>query len=216
MPGGFPSVPAGRAGGLMPCGLHVFFCDLLSLRGTAVIDPAFKACLLRYISSRGEDFQRAELPGTDTRLHLEPEFRFERVHTCFQKAVSPKGRVLDALKKAERSRDESFTEALVRLIREKGMSHAECYRRAGIDRKLFSKIQKDVHYRPSRKTAFAFALALELNEEEAREFLARAGYALSKSDAFDLVIEYCIRAKIYDVMLINEYLLELDLPLLGA
>ena len=115
-----------------------------------------------------------------------------------------------------RFRDESFTEALIRLIREKGMSHAECYRRAGIDRKLFSKIQKDVHYRPSRKTAFAFVFALELNEKEAREFLARAGYALSKSDAFDLVIEYCIRAKIYDVMLINEYLLELDLPLLGA
>lgn len=181
-----------------------------------MIDSAFKECLLRYISSRGEDFQRAEFPGTDTLLHLEPEICFERVHTCFQKAVSPKGRVLDALKKAVSFRDESFTEALLRLIREKGMSHAECYRRAHVDRKLFSKIQKDRHYRPSRKTAFAFVFALELNEKEAREFLARAGYALSKSDAFDLAIEYCIRAKIYDVMLINEYLLELDLPLLGA
>lgn len=180
-----------------------------------MIDPAFKECLLRYVSSRGKDFRPAALPGISARSLSAERTCVDFVHSRYL-AVCSKNRVLDELKKIVRSRDESFTEALLRLIREKGMSHAECYRRARIDRKLFSKIQKDTHYRPAKKTALAFALALELDEEEAREFLARAGYALSKSDAFDLAVEYCIRARIYDVVLINEYLFELDLPLLGA
>lgn len=186
-----------------------------------MIDQYVKECILRYISSQGKDFRPAELAfaepdsGEDGKLFSCPHVMGIALPTIGME-LSLRSGIPDALKKLLRFRDESFTEALLRLIKERGMTNAECYRRAHIDRKLFCKIQKDVHYRPAKKTALAFAIALELDEEEAREFLAKAGYALSKSDTFDLVLEYCIRSNIYDVMLINEYLLEFDLPLLGA
>lgn len=186
-----------------------------------MIDQYVKECILRYISSQGKDFRPAELDAAESDSGEDGKL-FSCSHVMgialptIGMGLSLRSGIPDALKKLLRFRDESFTEALLRLIKERGMTNAECYRRAHIDRKLFCKIQKDVHYRPAKKTALAFAIALELDEEEAREFLAKAGYALSKSDTFDLVLEYCIRSNIYDVMLINEYLLEFDLPLLGA
>ena len=114
-----------------------------------------------------------------------------------------------------RSTDEGFSQALLRLIDEKGLTDVQCYKKANVDKRLFSKIRSDPEYRPSKPTVFAFAVALELSLPEAKAFLEKAGFALTRSSKLDLVMEYCIRERFFDVIQINEVLYELDLPLLG-
>lgn len=112
--------------------------------------------------------------------------------------------------------DEGFSKTLIKLIENSRQKNSVIYTRANVDKKLFSKIKNNPDYHPSKNIAIAFAVALKLNLEETKDFIERVGYALSSAIVFDLIIEYCINKKIYNIHKINELLYDKDQPLLGS
>lgn len=110
---------------------------------------------------------------------------------------------------------ESFQQRLFKLIDESGMDDVTVYKKANIDRKVFSRIRCKPDYKPKKKTAVAFAIALELDMPTMADLLSRAGIAFSPSDTFDLIITYCVTNKIYDIFEINAALFKYGQPILG-
>lgn len=141
----------------------------------------------------------------------------------YQKSVKPGRKMELARREATPSldevlrevRDESFSEMLFRKIAEKNMSEVECYRKANIDRKLFSKIRSNGDYKPSKSTALALALALNLGWDELVEMVSKAGYSMSKSNVGDIIIKYFVDRGEYNVITINETLFAYDQVMLG-
>ena len=155
----------------------------------------------RYVSdhtdSRAERLRRLSIPGIEAPCCAEPMADLS---------------LADALEQL----DESFSEMLLRKIDERGLTDAQCYKKANIDRKLFSKIRSDRHYRPSKPTAIALAIALELPLEEMKDMLMKAGFALSHSNKFDIIVEYFVERGNYNVFEINEALFAFDQNLIGG
>ena len=112
--------------------------------------------------------------------------------------------------------DESFSEMLLRIIDEKGLKDPDVYKKANVTKQTFSKIRNNKHYNPTKQTVLAFAIALQLNLDEAKDLLLKSGYALSRSSRFDVIMSYFFESENYDIFEINEVLFAYDESLLGV
>lgn len=191
------------------------------------MDSQLREHLSRFIASKGADFVPTQIGDIVKTTGLagvaakRPSFLGAVAHFAVVGAVASNFFYFLALRQrkkldeAFKIKDETFSQMLCRKIREKGMSHADCYKKAHINRRIFSKLLSDIYYKPQKRTAVAFALALELSMEEAEELLMKAGYAFSDSQLFDLILQYFIRNHTYDIDVINQILWDYDQPLLG-
>ena len=186
------------------------------------LEPATLTELKQYIDSRLNLPEEAAAADEPADFSPQPSQRFESERTSAPKAggthalnsAQMSGAASISLSDALSGMDESFSEMVLRKIDERGMTDAQCYKKAEIDRKLFSKLRGNRLYKPSRQTAVALAIALELSLEETKELLMKAGFALSHSSKFDIIIEYFISRGNYNRFEINEALYEFDQQLI--
>ncbi|MBR4150309.1 MAG: helix-turn-helix domain-containing protein [Firmicutes bacterium] len=145
-----------------------------------------------------------------------PQFFAKRIDHAFRPAKAEKASLeAPELEQILRSKRSSFQKELLRLIDRSGLTDPQIYRRAGIDRRLFSKIRSDENYRPSKRTVLALSAALELSLDEALDLLQCAGFTLSKSLDADLIFRFCFERHIYKIDDINDYLYYYGEELLG-
>ena len=183
-------------------------------RASYKIGAKLFASIVGYIDDRYAE-EHTDFRSERRRRMVQLESKAMVCESCAPCAPASVGKA-DALPDLFDKLDAGFSETLLRLIDSKGKKDSEVYKKANVDRKLFSKIRNNPDYKPSKTTAVAFAVALELNLDETRDFIARAGFALSRSSRFDIIIEYFIEQGNYDVFEINEALFAFDQSLLGG
>lgn len=147
----------------------------------------------------------------DGEKNVHPRDLFERCCHIEKFSGPMSDKMFTQLKSKLAKKEESFAERLLRLIDESGMTDAEVYKRAGIDRKYFSKLRNEKERIPKVRVVYAFIFALRLSLGEAKKLLSSAGYAVSPARDFDLVMEFCI-IEGYDIDEVNEILFAMDLP----
>ena len=162
--------------------------------------------------------ERADIPDRDVSMSVFPSFRAPAAGRAAQKMPAAKHSAPDSgsLDDKLKWKEDTFQQHLFRIIDRKGLKDPEVYKKANLDRKHFSKIRSNINYNPSKRTALALAVALELNLDETKDLLLKAGLALTHSNTFDLIMEYCIEHKMRDINEINCILFEYDQPILGA
>lgn len=149
-----------------------------------------------------------ELDGQDIEFDVD-SMEKKKITTGMSSTISTNRNIDDLMSQME----ETFSQRLLRMIDERNLKDSEVYNKARVDRRHFSKIRKDVNYAPNKKTVLAFAIALELSLDEAKDLLASAGYALSRSSKTDIIVAYFLQNKIYDMFEINDVLYAYEQPI---
>lgn len=169
---------------------------------------------------RGKDKKPEDMKGAQADYELDisaPEefdsssMKKTKITKGMSQTISANRNIDDLMNQME----ETFSQRLLRMIDERGMTDSEVYTKAYVDRRHFSKIRKDIYYTPNKKTVLAFTIALELSLDEAKDLLQSAGFALSKSSKTDIIVAYFLQNKMYDMFEINEVLYAYGQPVFG-